>query len=53
MVATLAIGVDLLLSLVQRRLTPRALLAPKRSRTSGPTSVVGGADLGAATGDAR
>lgn len=53
MVAALAIGVDLLLSLVQRRLTPRALLAPKRSGTSGPASVVGGADLGTATGDAR
>jgi osmoprotectant transport system permease protein len=53
MVAGLAIGIDLVLALAQRRLTPRALLAPKESGTSGPTSVVGGADMGTATGDAR
>jgi hypothetical protein len=53
MVAGLAIGVDLALALVQRRLTPRALQAPRRRGVSGPTSVVGGPDLGRATGDAR
>ena len=53
MVAGLAIGVDLALALIQRRLTPRALQAPRRRATSGPSSVVGGADLGTATGDAR
>ena len=52
MVAGLAIGVDLALALVQRRLTPQALQAPPRHGVSGPTSVVGGADLGTATGDA-
>jgi osmoprotectant transport system permease protein len=53
MVAALAIGVDLLLAVVQRWLTPRALLAPARQGVSGPSSVVGGPDIGTATGDAR
>jgi osmoprotectant transport system permease protein len=53
MVAGLAIGVDLMLALAQRRLTPRALLAPTQPGVSGPSSVVGGADIGTATGDAR
>lgn len=53
MVAGLAIGVDLVLALVQRRLTPRALQAPRRRGAAGPTAVGGRADLGTATGDAR
>ncbi len=44
MVAALAIGIDLVLAWVQRRLTPRALRAPRRQGVSGPTSVLGGAD---------
>jgi osmoprotectant transport system permease protein len=48
LVAALAIGVDVLLSLLQTRLTPRALRATRRRGMrgpSGPTSVVDGADL--------
>jgi len=48
LVATLAIGVDVLLSLLQTRLTPRALRKARRRGMpgpSGPTSVVDGADL--------
>jgi osmoprotectant transport system permease protein len=52
LVASLAIGVDLVLSLVQRRLTPIALRAPRRSGRSGPASVVGGPDLAAPAGGA-
>jgi hypothetical protein len=47
-VAALAIGVDVLLSLLQTRLTPRALRTTRRRGMpgpSGPTSVVDGADL--------
>lgn len=53
MVAGLAIGVDLVLAYVQRRLTPRALQASRRRGSSGPSSAVGRAGLGTATGDAR
>jgi osmoprotectant transport system permease protein len=52
LVASLAIGVDLVLALVQRRLTPVALRKVGRAGTSGPTSVVGGPDLTAAAGEA-
>ena len=48
LVAALAIGVDVLLSLLQTRLTPRALRTTRRRGMpgpSGPTSVVDGADL--------
>jgi osmoprotectant transport system permease protein len=47
LVAGLAIGVDLILAWVQRRLTPRALRAPRRGGTSSPASVVGGPDIAA------
>ena len=45
LVSALAIGVDLILAWVQRRLTPRALRAPRRGGTSSPASVVGGPDI--------
>jgi osmoprotectant transport system permease protein len=45
LVSALAIGVDLILAWVQRRLTPRALRATRRVATSSPTSVVGGPDI--------
>jgi osmoprotectant transport system permease protein len=45
LVAALAIGVDLILAWVQRRLTPRALRAQRTASTSSPTSVVGGPDI--------
>jgi len=45
LVSALAIGVDLILAWVQRRLTPRALRAPRRGATSSPASVVGGPDI--------
>jgi osmoprotectant transport system permease protein len=45
MVSALAIGVDLILAWVQRRLTPRALRAPRAAASSGPSSVVGGPDV--------
>lgn len=46
LVAGLAIGVDLVLAWVQGRLTPRALRKAPLRGTSGPTSVVGGPDVG-------
>lgn len=52
LVAALAIVVDLVLSLVQRRLTPVALRIPRRGGRSGPASVVGGPDLAASAGGA-
>jgi len=53
LVAGLAIGVDLILAGVQRRLTPRALRKARRGGASGPASVVGGPDVPApATGGA-
>jgi osmoprotectant transport system permease protein len=45
LVSALAIGVDLILAWVQRRLTPRALRVPRRGGASSPTSVVGGPDI--------
>jgi osmoprotectant transport system permease protein len=45
LVSALAIGVDLILAWVQRRLTPRALRAPRRDSASRPSSVVGGPDI--------
>jgi osmoprotectant transport system permease protein len=45
LVSALAIGVDLILAWVQRRLTPRALRAPRRGGASSPASVVGGPDI--------
>lgn len=45
LVSILAIGVDLILSQLQRRLTPKALRTPRWRGVSGPTSVVGGADV--------
>ena len=51
LVAGLAIGVDLVLAFVQRRLTPVALRVARRHGTSGPTSVVGGPDLTATRGE--
>jgi len=45
LVAGLAIGVDLILAWVQRRLTPRALRPPRRGERSSPASVAGGPDL--------
>ena len=45
LVSALAIGVDLILAWVQRRLTPQALRAPRRGSASGPASVVGGPDI--------
>jgi osmoprotectant transport system permease protein len=45
LVAGLAIGVDLILAWVQRRLTPRALRTPRRRGRSSTTSVVGGPDI--------
>ncbi|MEO5939282.1 MAG: ABC transporter permease [Candidatus Limnocylindrales bacterium] len=47
LVSALAIGVDLVLAWIQRRLTPRALRSPSRSAPSSPSSVVGGPDLAA------
>jgi osmoprotectant transport system permease protein len=47
LVSTLAIGVDLLLAALQRRLTPRALRRTRLRGSSGPTSVVGGPDIAA------
>jgi osmoprotectant transport system permease protein len=44
LVAGLAIGVDLILAGVQRRLTPRALRTTRRRGSSGPASV-GGPDI--------
>ena len=52
LVSALAIGVDLVLSFVQRRLTPVALRAPRRRGRSGPASVAGGPDLAAPAGGA-
>ncbi len=52
LVASLAIGVDLVLALVQRRLTPVALRKVRRAGASGPTSVVGGPDPTSAAGEA-
>jgi osmoprotectant transport system permease protein len=52
LVSALAIGVDLVLSFAQRRLTPVALRAPQRRGRSGPASVVGGPDLAAPAGGA-
>jgi len=48
LVSALAIGVDLVLAWVQRRLTPRALRAGRARGPSGPDSVVGGADTSSA-----
>ena len=45
LVAGLAIGVDLILAQVQRRLTPRALRAPRRVGAVGPPSVVDEPDI--------
>jgi osmoprotectant transport system permease protein len=47
LVAGLAIGVDLVLAWVQRRLTPLALRRARAGGSSGPTSVVGGPDVAA------
>ena len=44
MVAALAIGVDLVLAVLQRRLTPRALRSARRRAVPGPTSTPGDAD---------
>jgi osmoprotectant transport system permease protein len=53
LVAGLAIGVDLILAWVQRRLTPRALRKPRTGGTSSSASVVGGPDIATpATGGA-
>ena len=52
LVAGLAIGVDLVLAFVQRRLTPVALRKPRRAGVSGPTAVVGGPDLASPAGEA-
>ena len=45
LVAGLAIGVDLVLAAVQRRLTPRALRKPRRGARPGPATVAGGSDV--------
>jgi len=45
LVAGLAIAVDLVLSLLQTRLTPRALRKARRRGPSGPTSVIDSPDL--------
>jgi osmoprotectant transport system permease protein len=45
LVAGLAIGVDLVLAQVQRRLTPRALRAPRRVGAVGPPSVMDEPDI--------
>jgi osmoprotectant transport system permease protein len=50
LVSALAIGVDLILAWVQRRLTPRALRTPRRGSASSPASVVGPDIASPATG---
>jgi osmoprotectant transport system permease protein len=45
LVASLAIGVDLILAWAQRRLTPRALRAARRGRAPTPPSIVGDPDV--------
>jgi osmoprotectant transport system permease protein len=52
MVAALAIGVDAILAYLQRRLTPRALLAPRGPGVSRPGPVAADTDIETALGNA-
>lgn len=45
LVAGLAIGVDLILAWIQRRLTPRALRKGRSRRSSDPSAAIGGPDI--------
>jgi osmoprotectant transport system permease protein len=47
LVAGLAIGVDMVLAWVQRRLTPRALRSARSQAAAGPTSAAGGPEVAA------